>query len=76
MSFGISDFGNIVDSRIPLKLVLGACKLLALFKLKVMASLCSHYFIGYAGLPRGRTTEISGLWASICTIFFLNNISS
>ena len=44
-------------------------------KLKVMASLCSHYFIGYAGLPR-RTTGISGLWASICTILFPNNISS
>ena len=29
-------------------------------KFKVMASLCSHYFIGYAGLPR-RTTGISGL---------------
>ena len=36
-------------------------------KLKVMSSLCSHYFIGYAGLPR-RTTGISGLWALICTI--------
>ena len=33
-------------------------------KPKVMASLCSHYFIGYAGLPR-RTTGMSGLWASI-----------
>ena len=33
-------------------------------KLKVMASLCSHYFIGYDGLPR-RTTGISGPWASI-----------
>ena len=31
-------------------------------KLKVMASLCSHYFIGYAGLQRGRTTGMSGLW--------------
>ena len=38
-------------------------------KFKVMASLCSHYFIGYAGLPC-RTTGISGLWASICTILF------
>ena len=33
-------------------------------KLKVMASLCSHYFIGYAGLPR-RTTGNSGLNDSI-----------
>ena len=45
-------------------------------KLKVMASLCSHYFIGYAGLPRGRTTGISGLYASISTILFPNNIFS
>ena len=44
-------------------------------KLKVMASLCSHYCMGYDGLPR-RTTGISGLWASICTILLLNNISS
>ena len=44
-------------------------------KLKGMASICGHYFIGYAGLPR-RTTGISGLWASICTILFPNNISS
>ena len=42
---------------------------------KVMASLCSHYFIGYAGLPT-RTTGNSGLWASICTILFPNNVSS
>ena len=41
-------------------------------KLKVMASICSHYFIGYAGLPR-RTTGISGPWASICTILFPKN---
>ena len=44
-------------------------------KLKVMASLCSHYVNGYAGLPL-RTTGISGLWASICTILFPNNIFS
>ena len=44
-------------------------------KLKVIASFCSHYLIGYAGLPR-RTTGISGPWASICTILFLNNNSS
>ena len=43
-------------------------------KFKAMASLCNHYFIGYAGLPC-RTTGISGLWASICTILFPNNIS-
>ena len=42
-------------------------------KLMVMASLCSHYFIGFAGLPR-RTTGISGLWASICTILLPNHI--
>ena len=35
-------------------------------KLKVMASFCSDYFIGYGGLPR-RTTGISGPWALICT---------
>ena len=33
-------------------------------KLKVMASLCSHDFIGYAGL-QSRATGISGPWASI-----------
>ena len=38
-------------------------------KLKVMASFCSHYFIGYARLQR-RTTGIFGPWASICTILF------
>ena len=35
-------------------------------KLKVMAYLCSHHFIGYVGLLR-RTTGISGLWGSIST---------
>ena len=35
-------------------------------KLKAMASVCSHYYIGNAGLTH-RTTGISGLWASICT---------
>ena len=44
-------------------------------KLKGMASLSSHYFIGYAGLPR-KTTGISGLLASICMFLFTNNISS
>ena len=44
-------------------------------KLMVMASLCSHYFIGYAGLPR-RTTGIYGPAALICTILFRNNIYS
>ena len=44
-------------------------------KLKVMGILCSHYFIGFAGLS-SRTTGISGPWASICTVLFLNNISS
>ena len=33
-------------------------------KVKGMASLCSHYFIGYVGLP-SRTTGISGSWDSI-----------
>ena len=44
-------------------------------KFKVMAALCSNYFIGYAGLPR-RTTGMSGRWASICTILFPNNTVS
>ena len=43
-------------------------------KLKLMASLCSHYFLGYAGLPR-RTTGISGLWASISRFYFRTTLN-